>query len=64
MAVVVTAVIIIAVIKVAVVKTAGVMAPGKGSGKNPENPSHEKRGIPFKALNTKGSINGGNRRTH
>ena len=38
------AVIIMAVARVAVVKAAGVMAPGKGSGKNPEKSSPWRKG--------------------
>ena len=48
MAVVVMAVIVIVVIKVTVIKAAGVMAPGKGSGKNPEKSSlWKKRDSPW-----------------
>ena len=47
MVIIIMAVIIMAVAGVVVIKAAGVMAPGKGSGKNPEKFSpRKKRGFP------------------
>ena len=52
---VIAAVVIVAVAGVAVIKAAGVMALGKGSGKNPEKSfPRRKRGFPSGLLTQKG----------